>query len=115
MPASKKMKKRSVNYREDLMRALKNPEEAAAYINAALEEGDTRVLLTALKNVADANGGIGKLAAKTKLARESLYRMLSKKGNPEPPFFSHRIVVHVIFVASVGFLTYILYHICYQF
>ena len=77
------MRKRSVNYREDLMRALKNPEEAAAYINAALEEGDARVLLTALKNVADANGGIGKLAAKTKLARESLYRMLSKKGNPE--------------------------------
>ncbi len=77
------MGKRSVNYREDLMKALKDPEEVAAYINAALEEGDTRVLLTALKNVADANGGIGKLAAKTKLARESLYRMLSKKGNPE--------------------------------
>ena len=77
------MGKRSVNYREDLMKALKNPEEVAAYINAALEEGDARVLLTALKNVADATGGIGKLAAKTKLARESLYRMLSKKGNPE--------------------------------
>ncbi len=77
------MGKRSVNYREDLMRALKNPEEVAAYINAALEEDDPRFLLTALKNVADANGGIGKLAVKTKLARESLYRMLSKKGNPE--------------------------------
>ena len=76
------MGKRSVNYHEDLMKALKDPEEVAAYINAALEEGDTKVLLTALKNVADANGGIGKLAAKTKLARESLYRMLSKKGNP---------------------------------
>ena len=77
------MGKRSVSYREDLMSALKDPGEVAAYINAALEEGDNKVLLTALKNVAEANGGIGKLAAKTKLARESLYRMLSKKGNPE--------------------------------
>ena len=77
------MGKRSVNYREDLIKALKDPEERAAYINAALEEGDTKVLLTALKNIAEANGGVGKLAARTKLARESLYRMLSKEGNPE--------------------------------
>jgi len=77
------MGKRSVNYREDLLKALKDPGERAAYINAALEEGDTKVLLIALKNVAEANGGIGRLAAKTKMARESLYRMLSEKGNPE--------------------------------
>ena len=77
------MGKRSVNYREDLMKALKDPEERAAYINAALEDGDTKVLLTALKNITEANGGVGKLATRTKLARESLYRMLSKEGNPE--------------------------------
>ena len=77
------MGKRSVDYREDLMNALKNPKERAAYINAALEDGDTKVLLTALKNIAEANGGVGKLATRTKLARESLYRMLSKEGNPE--------------------------------
>jgi len=47
--------KRSENYREDLMKALKDPEERAAYINAALEDGDTKVLLTALKNITEAN------------------------------------------------------------
>ena len=77
------MSKRSVNYREDLMKALKDPEESSAYINAALEDGDIKTLLLALKDVAEANGGIRKVAAKTKLARESVYRMLSKKGNPE--------------------------------
>jgi probable addiction module antidote protein len=74
---------RSVSYREDLMKALKDPAERVAYLNAALEDGDSRILLKALRDVADANGGIGTLASQTHLARESLYRMLSHKGNPE--------------------------------
>ncbi len=77
------MRKRSVSYREDLMKALQDKEERVAYINAALEDGDKTVLLSALKDVAEANGGISGLASKTKLARESLYRMLSREGNPE--------------------------------
>ena len=37
----------------------------------------------ALRNVADAQGGMTKCAKKARLNRENLYRILSKKGNPE--------------------------------
>ena len=71
------------SYQEDLIEALKDPKEAAAYLNAAIEEGDRKVFLLALRNVAQAHGGMSQIAKKTHLKRESLYRMLSKKGNPE--------------------------------
>jgi probable addiction module antidote protein len=47
-----------------------------------LSEGDPRAMPTALRTVADAVGGIAALADKTGLSRETLYRTLSKKGNP---------------------------------
>jgi probable addiction module antidote protein len=65
------------------MKVLKKRKEAAAYLNAALEDGDPEVFLLALKDVADAQGGVRSLALKSRLNRENLYRMLSKKGNPE--------------------------------
>ncbi len=70
-------------YQQDLIEALKDPEEAAAYLNAALEEGDRAAFLLALRNVAEANGGMAVLAERAHLSRESLYRMLSSRGNPE--------------------------------
>lgn len=42
-------------YQEDLIEALKNPEEATAYLNAALAEGDRETFRLALGNVAKAN------------------------------------------------------------
>jgi len=77
------MAKRITTYQEDLIEALKDPQEAAAYLNAAMEEGDRSLFLLALRNVAEAHGGMTAVSAKAKLNRESLYRMLSKKGNPE--------------------------------
>ena len=74
---------KTTTYQEDLIESLKDPEEAAAYLNAAIEEGDRAVFLLALRNVAKARGGMTSIAEKTGLNRESLYRMLSKKGNPE--------------------------------
>src|SRR4030065_1654390 len=71
------------SYQKDLIKSLKDPCEAAAYLNAAIEEGARTVLLLASRNVAEANGGMAAVAGKAKLSRESLYRMLSKKGNPE--------------------------------
>ena len=41
------------------------------------------MFLLALRNVAEAKGGMAVLAEKANLSRESLYRMLSKRGNPE--------------------------------
>ncbi|MGH9363669.1 MAG: addiction module antidote protein [Thermoanaerobaculia bacterium] len=74
---------KSKSYQIELVEALRNPLEAAEYLNAALEEGDKNGFLLALRNVAQARGGIGKLSARTRLNRESLYRMLSARGNPE--------------------------------
>jgi len=77
------MPRKTLSYRRELLASLKNRDECAAYLNAALEDGDTRALLKALRNVAVARGGLGKLAARTRLSRVSLYRMLSDRGNPE--------------------------------
>ncbi|MBI4844399.1 MAG: putative addiction module antidote protein [Nitrospirae bacterium] len=71
------------SYQEDLIESLKNPKEAAAYLNAAIEDGDRELLLLALRNIAEARGGISAIAKKAKLNREHLYRVLSKRGNPE--------------------------------
>jgi probable addiction module antidote protein len=48
-----------------------------------MEEGDRALFLLALRNVAEAHGGMAAVSEKAKLNRESLYRMLSRKGNPE--------------------------------
>lgn len=61
---------------------LKNESEVAAYIEEMLSEGDPRAMPVALRTVAEAAGGIAALAEKTGLSRETLYRTLSKKGNP---------------------------------
>src|SRR5689334_113611 len=69
------MPNRTKDYRESLLQDLQDPGEAAAYLTAALEEGDSAVFLLALRDVADARG-ISVLATKAQLNRENLYRML---------------------------------------
>jgi probable addiction module antidote protein len=71
------------SYQKDLIASLRDPSEAAAYLNAAIEDGDRSVFLLAIRNVAEAHGGMAALAGKAGLNRENLYRMLSKRGNPE--------------------------------
>lgn len=71
------------DYQASLKDALKDPREAEAYLNASLDENDPELFLLALRNVAEAQGGMSKFAKKAKLNRESLYRMLSDKGNPQ--------------------------------
>ncbi len=75
--------KKSKAYQPDLIESLRDTGEAEEYLNAALEEGDPELFLLALRNVAEAQGGVAQLAEKTKLNRESLYKMLSGRGNPE--------------------------------
>lgn len=62
---------------------LKTNEERAAYIAVAIEEGDDRLFLLAIREVIDSLGGMAQLADKTGLARESLYRAFGKNGNPQ--------------------------------
>lgn len=73
---------RNIPWEPYLINSLKNSKEAEGYLNAALEDDDPRILLLALRDVAEAHGGMSKIARTCKLNRESLYRMLSKKGNP---------------------------------
>jgi probable addiction module antidote protein len=61
---------------------LQSEAEVAAYIEAMLEDGDARAVPVALRTVAEAVGGMAALARKTGLSRETLYRTLSKRGNP---------------------------------
>ena len=74
--------KPAVSHRDWLIGTLKDPEEAAAYLNAALEAGDKKAFLMALKNVIDARGGMTRFAKASKINRVSLYKMLSGNGNP---------------------------------
>ena len=75
--------KKSKTYQAELIESLHDPCEAEEYLNAALEEDDPELFLVALRNVAEAQGGVAQLADKAKLNRESLYKMLSERGNPE--------------------------------
>ena len=71
----------TVSYLEGLKESLKDPAEAAAYLDAALEDGDQEVFLLALRDVAEARG-LTAVAQESQLNRENLYRMLSREGNP---------------------------------
>jgi len=54
----------------------------AAYLDAALEDGDTGVIMAALGDIARAKG-MSQVARAAGLGRESLYKSLSTTGNPE--------------------------------
>ncbi len=76
-------KKKFIDYHENLMLRLKNPELALAYLNEAITDDDQRVFLLALKDVIEAQeGNMTALAEEAKLNRPTLYRMLSQQGNP---------------------------------
>ncbi|MEK7484220.1 MAG: addiction module antidote protein [Planctomycetota bacterium] len=74
------------SFKEYHIEKLKNPEYARLHLEIALEEyekdRDKEAFLLALKDLAEAQGGISKLAEKTKLSRQSLYKVLSSTGNP---------------------------------
>jgi len=83
----KKIYEHTSDYHAQLIESLKDPKEAGIYLQVALNEyqndGNSEALLIALRNIADAQGGISKLAEKTHLNRQSLYNTLSRKGNPK--------------------------------
>jgi len=76
------MSKVTTTYESSLREALSDPDEAAAYLDAALEENDQEIFLMALRDVTNARG-FSKMAQDTRLNRENLYRMLSPTGNPQ--------------------------------
>ncbi|WP_049631569.1 addiction module antidote protein [Cellvibrio sp. pealriver] len=61
---------------------LEDEETIAAYLNAAIESGDTELLLVALKDVANARS-MTQLAKDSGLARASLYKALTPGAKPQ--------------------------------
>ena len=77
---------RLTSFKESLIEDLKDIEYAREYLSVALEQydqdKDAAAFLVALKDVAEAQGGLTRLARKTNLNRENLYKVLSARGNP---------------------------------
>lgn len=71
------------NYKDDLLESLTNPEEAREYLNAALEDENPEIFLLALRDIVEANSSMSELAEATNRNRESLYKTLSERGNPQ--------------------------------
>jgi probable addiction module antidote protein len=74
-------------FRDVVIEDLKDdPAYAQAYLQVALEEfeqdGNSEHLMIALRNVAEAQGGVPELARRLKKGKTSLYKALSEKGNP---------------------------------
>lgn len=69
-------------HEEYLDKALKDPKEAAHYLNAAMEENDPALLLAVLAQLVRARG-VSKTAKEVSLSRAGMYKTLSKRGNPE--------------------------------
>lgn len=65
----------------DVQDHLKTSEGRAAYIEAALEDGDVTLITHALGDVARAVG-MSSVAKEAGITREGLYKALSEKGDP---------------------------------
>lgn len=74
------------SYRELVTELVQDPQEATEYLRVSLEEyehdGNLEAFLLALRTVVEAQGGMTEFARKTALNRQSLYKILSKNGNP---------------------------------
>ena len=76
----------TTSYEDELIEDLKDPEEALAYLEAALEayeeDKHTGALFLALRNVTKAHGGISKLSKNTGISRQHLYDVFASEHNP---------------------------------
>jgi probable addiction module antidote protein len=72
---------RTKTLKYDTAALLHNDRDAAAYLEAALAEGDAMLIAAAIGDIARARG-MTKIAKETGLGRESLYKALSADGKP---------------------------------
>lgn len=72
---------RDKSYAQSLRDALKDPAEAAAYLDAAMELEDPAALLVALRHVAQAHG-MAEVTRRANVGEKTLFRALGKSGNP---------------------------------
>jgi probable addiction module antidote protein len=79
--AGYKQTMKTVSYKKILQKKLDDPEVAAEYLTACYEQGP-ETFLVGLRDVVEAQGGMTRAAQVSKLNRESLYRLVSRGGNP---------------------------------
>ncbi len=84
---TKKTLTASVSHTDETIKELRADRQfAVEYLRAALQELDDpenrAAGLLALRDVAEAYGGLGMVAQQAGISREALYRSLSPKGNP---------------------------------
>ena len=70
------------DYEKDLDKLLKDPEFAAGYLTAAIDEDDRDALLLAIRRVAQAMGGMTAVAERAHIKRENPLPHPVQKGNP---------------------------------
>lgn len=73
---------RSISYHEELITTLKDPLEAASYLEVVIEEGNPKMLLKALKNIIEAQGEINQ-SERVKQSYKKLKQILEEKGEIE--------------------------------
>jgi probable addiction module antidote protein len=74
--------KRDEDYKADLLNELRSdPDYAAEYLSAAKADSN-EAFLVALRDVAEAQKGMKRVAKEASVNRENLYRALSREGNP---------------------------------
>ena len=84
------MNGKKTSFNDYLMEKLKDPELACHFISEAIEENDIYYLKVALGDVVKAYG-VGHIAEKTGIGRQTIYKMFSEKGNP-----THKNLVTVL-------------------
>ena len=72
---------RDASYDDYMAQSMKDPIEAAAYIEAVMELDDPAALLVALRHVAKAHG-MAEVARRADVGDKSLFKALSADGNP---------------------------------
>ena len=75
------MNARDKSYDDSLTAALRDPVEAAAFLDAVIEMDDPSALLLALRQVAKAHG-MAEVARRAEVGEKTLFKALSQNGNP---------------------------------
>lgn len=82
--ATKAKKSKSTSYEKVLIARLKtDPELAAEYLNATIDDPDPQTFLIALKDVVKASGGMLRVSREANLNKGGLYKVLSGERNPK--------------------------------
>lgn len=75
------MNTRDKSYETSTIAAMRDPVEAATYLDAVIELDDPAALLVALRQIAKAHG-MAEVARRADLGEKTLFRALSDQGNP---------------------------------